>query len=247
MALLHLAVCDDRTEDRERLCRLLEEYGQHNNLELSVDQWSTGEDFLHAFVPGRYQLLFLDIYMNQLNGVETARTIREQDEDCAIVFVTTSTDHALEGFDVNALHYLLKPITAAQLDTVFQRLTRLQKKEPAYITVRSQRLEVRCNVDEIVFAEIYDKRCLIHTKTKTIQTYTPWDEIERQVPVNLFLRCHRSYLVNMSYITRMEDTQFTVHDQHLIPIRKNDRQTLKQRYLDYLFATTRNSDAEHYD
>ena len=155
--MLHLAVCDDRTEDRERLCRLLEEYGQHNNLELSVDQWSTGEDFLHAFVPGRYQLLFLDIYMNQLNGVETARTIREQDEDCAIVFVTTSTDHALEGFDVNALHYLLKPITAAQLDTVFQRLTRLQKKEPAYITVRSQRLEVRCNVDEIVFAEIYDK------------------------------------------------------------------------------------------
>ena len=51
----------------------------------------------------------------------------------------------------------------------------------------------------------------------------------------------------MSYITRMEDTQFTVHDQHLIPIRKNDRQTLKQRYLDYLFATTRSSDAEHYD
>ena len=245
--MLHLAVCDDRTEDRERLCRLLEEYGQHNNLELSVDQWSTGEDFLHAFVPGRYQLLFLDIYLNQLNGVETARTIREQDEDCAIVFVTTRTDHALEGFDVNALHYLLNPITAAQLDTGFHRLTRLQKKEPAYITVRSQRLEVRCNVDEIVFAEIYDKLCLIHTKTNTIQTYTPLDEIERQVPVNLFLRCHRSYLVNMSYITRMEDTQFTVHDQHLIPIRKNDRQTLKQRYLDYLFATTRSSDAEHYD
>ena len=88
---------------------------------------------------------------------------------------------------------------------------------------------------------------MIHTKTNTIQTYTPLDEIERQVPVNLFLRCHRSYLVNMSYITRMEDTQFTVHDQHLIPIRKNDRQTLKQRYLDYLFATTRNSDDEHYD
>ena len=245
--MLHLAVCDDRTEDRERLCRLLEEYGQHNNLELSVDQWSTGEDFLHAFVPGRYQLLFLDIYMKQINGVETARTLREKDENCAIVFVTTSPEHAVDGFNVNALHYLLKPITAAQLDTVFQRLTRLQKKEPAYITVRSQRLEVRCNVDEIVFAEIYDKLCLIHTKTKTIQTYTPLDEIERQIPGGLFLRCHRSYLVNMSYITRMEDTQFTVHDQHLIPIRKNDRQTLKQRYLDYLFATTRSSDAEHYD
>ena len=245
--MLHLAVCDDRMEDRKKLCRLLNEYGQYNNLELTVDQWSTGEDFLLSFAPGRYQLVFLDIYMKQINGVETARTIREQDEDCAIVFVTTSPEHAVEGFSVNALHYLLKPLTAAQLDTVFQRLTRLQKKEPAYITVRSQRLEVRCNVDEIIFAEIYDKLCLIHTKTNTIQTYTPLDEIERQVPVNLFLRCHRSYLVNMSYITRMEDTQFTVHDQHLIPIRKNDRQTLKQRYLDYLFATTRSSDAEHYD
>ena len=247
MALLHLAVCDDRMEDRKKLCRLLKEYGQYNNLELTVDQWGTGEDLLRAFSPGHYHLLFLDIYMKQLNGVETARTLREQDENCAIVFVTTSPEHAVDGFNVNALHYLLKPITAAQLDTVFQRLTRLQKKEPAYITVRSQRLEVRCNVDEIVFAEIYDKLCLIHTKTNTIQTYTPLDEIERQVPVNLFLRCHRSYLVNMSYITRMEDTQFTVHDKHLIPIRKNDRQTLKQLYLDYLFATTRNSDAEHYD
>lgn len=245
--MLHLAICDDRMEDRKRLCRLLKEYGQYNNLELTVDQWSTGEDLLRAFAPGHYHLLFLDIYMKQLNGVETARTLREQDENCAIVFVTTSPEHAVDGFNVNALHYLLKPITAAQLDTVFQRLTRLQKKEPAYITVRSQRLEVRCNVDEIVFAEIYDKLCLIHTKTSTIQTYTPLDEIERQVPCGLFLRCHRSYLVNMSYITRMEDTQFTVQDKHLIPIRKNDRQTLKQRYLDYLFSTTRSSDAEHYD
>lgn len=245
--MLHLAVCDDRTEDRERLCRLLEEYGQCNNLELTIDQWSTGEEFLLAFAPGRYQLLFLDIYMKQINGVETARTLREQDENCAIVFVTTSQEHAVDGFDVNALHYLLKPITAAQLEAVFQRLTRLQKKEPAYITVRSQRLDVRCNVNDILFAEIYDKLCLIHTKTNTIQTYTPLDEIERQLPASLFLRCHRSYLANMSYITRMEDTQFTVHDQHHIPIRKNDRQALKQRYLDYLFATTRNSDAKHYD
>ena len=245
--MLRLAVCDDRTDDRERLCRLLEEYGKHNNLELTIEQWSTGEDFLLAFAPGRYQILFLDIYMKQINGVETARILREQDESCAIVFVTTSPEHAVDGFDVNALHYLLKPITAAQLEAVFQRLKRLQKKEPPYITVRSQRLDVRCNVSEILFAEIYDKLCLIHTKTNTIQTYTPLDEIERQVPDKLFLRCHRSYLVNMSYITRMEDTQFTVHEHHSIPIRKSDRQALKQRYLDYLFTTTRNSDAEHYD
>ena len=61
--MLHLAVCDDRMEDRKKLCRLLKEYGQYNNLELTVDQWNTGEDLLLAFAPGRYQLLFLDIYM----------------------------------------------------------------------------------------------------------------------------------------------------------------------------------------
>ena len=114
--MLRLAICDDRTEDRERLCRLLKEYGQYNNLELTVDQWSTGEDFLLSFAPGRYQLVFLDIYMKQINGVETARTIREQDEDCAIVFVTTSPEHAVEGFSVNALHYLLKPLRISPYD-----------------------------------------------------------------------------------------------------------------------------------
>ncbi len=241
--MLHLAVCDDRTEDRARLCRLLEEYGQHNHLELTVDQWTTGEDFLHAFAPGQYQVLFLDIYMGQINGVETARAIREQDEDCAIVFVTTSTEHALEGFGVNALHYLLKPVTADQLKMVFQRLSRFCEEEPAYLTVKSQRIQVRCKIKNILYVEVYDKLCLIHTKADTIQTYMPLDEVARQLPEKLFLRCHRSYLVNMSHVSRLEEGTFLISDGHSVPIRQGDKLALKQRYLDYVFAATREGEA----
>lgn len=236
---MRIAICEDHQDDRTYLKQLITRYCQTQGLEVEIDEFSSGEALLEAFETQRFALLFLDVYMQQLNGLQTAAAIRQMDAECLLVFVTTSREHAIEGFVVKALHYLIKPITEEQVNEVFQRCKPLLQENMKCLEILANRIPVKIPLKGIHYIEVYDKTCFIHMEQELVKTYTSLDEIDQQLDKPVFLRCHRSYIVNMRYIVNVGDNDFLLHTGVRIPISKAKKQVIKQQYLHFLFSAAR--------
>jgi len=236
---MNIAICDDLTDDKHRLYHSLTNYCESNFIKVAIAEYDSGESMLQNFSKAMFDVIFLDIYMDGLNGVDTAKKIREIDNDCLLVFVTTSKEHALDGFAVNALHYLVKPVNDEKTAEVFNRCKKILNAAQQYIEVISDRLLVKIPVKSIHYIEVYDKACFIHKDSEAIKTYLPLEEIEKQLAARHFLRCHRSYIVNMRSIVSVEENDFVLQSGKLVPIRQSEKQSIKQKYMNFLFSLTR--------
>lgn len=236
---MRIAICDDLYCDKAVLRRLIDKYCADYCLETEIFEFDSGEDFLADFIVGKFQVVFLDIYMDGIDGITVAQKIREMDSDCIIIFTTTSFDYAVTGFAVKALHYLVKPVAYEQIVDTFSRCQKTLAHTMQYIEVLSNKIKIKILLKDIIYVEVYDKTSLIHTKSNIVKTYLPINKIEGQLRNKSFLRCHRSYLVNMRYVDNILKDDFLLKNGEKIPIRKADKLFIKQTYADYLFALTR--------
>jgi len=148
---IRIAICDDQKSDREILLTLLSSYLDQNNLCARIDEFESGEAFLEADTT-RYSLVFMDIFMGKLNGMETARKIIQKNQKIQIVFASTSIDFAAEAFNIEALHYIVKPIEEAQvysvLDIFFESFYSMRT-----VSVKVGRLEEYVYLSDILYIE----------------------------------------------------------------------------------------------
>jgi DNA-binding LytR/AlgR family response regulator len=210
-----------------------------HSIDCTISKFERGDDLLADIKYKQYDILFLDIYMEGKNGVETACTIRDTGLDCIIIFTTTSLDHALDGFEVGAMHYLIKPLNYEKVESGLDRCNQIFSQSTQYIEVKSGRTITRILLKDLIFAEVYSNTLLIHTVSKEVKTYVSLDNFMKLLPAENFLRCHRSYVVNMNFITSQDDSDFILKDNVRIPIPKKDKQLMRQKYSDYLFSRVR--------
>jgi len=236
---MEIAICDDLNEDKYCLFNSINTYCETNFINVTITGYDSGESLLEKFKKDFFNIIFLDIYMNGLSGIDTAKRIRKIDKDCVLIFVTTSSEHALDGFAVNALHYLVKPMTVAKITEVFTRCQKVINTAQQFIEVMSNRVLVKILIKSINFIEVYDKACFIHKDSEVIKTYLSLGEIATQLDTKIFLHCHRSYIVNMRYIINVADNDFILQSGTSIPIRRAEKQSIKQIYMNYLFSLTR--------
>ncbi len=239
---MKIAVCDDQATDREKLSEYLTSYTHRLLLNVEIVPFRSGEELLCAFSKGAFQLIFLDIYMDGISGVETAFRIREKDPDCVLVFATSSPGFRAEGFDVGAIHYLIKPVTREGVEAVLSRCRRLIGEAMKQIEIMVDRRNVRVRMGDILYAEVYGKTVLIHTLEGALKTRITLGELAVLLEEASFLPCHRCYIVNMRYITEMEESDFVLENGACIPIRKNGRQKTKDAYIQYVFDAVRRRD-----
>lgn len=239
---MDIAICDDLESDKQALQHMINKYCNDYNLELEFSTYTNGNDLLSNFTSGKFKLIFLDIYLNNSNltGIEIAKQIRIHDQECIIIFMTTSRDHALDAFKVDAMQYLVKPLDYNNIKHIFDKTQKLFSENMSFIEVPSNGLSVKILLKDIYYIEVYDKTSLIHTNLNTIKTYTPLSKLWELLDGSSFLRCHRSYIVNMFYIDDILETDFLLKDGKKIPIRKEDSSDIKQTYSDYFFEKMRN-------
>lgn len=236
---MKIAVCDDSNYDKHRLFNKLQRYCASNFVHVAIAEYDSGEALLENFTENMFDIIFLDICMAGLNGIDTAKNIREIDSHCLIVFVTSSREYALDGFAVNAIHYLIKPVSPENIAEVFKRCQTICNITQQYIEVISERIPVKVFVNAICFIEVYDKASFIHTDSEVIKTYLSLEEITRQLDRRFFLRCHRSYIVNMRSIANVSDNDFILKSGKMIPIRQSEKQRIKKMYTNFLFSLAR--------
>ena len=239
---MNIIICEDLEEDAVSLSRSVEKYFYDINGVADISVYNNGDALLEDFAAGKINnsdIIFLDIYMPGTDGVETAKKIRETDKNIVIVFTTTSRDHSLEGYSVYAFQYLVKPVAYPEVKTVLDKCMERFADSARFIEVISGRLKVKICLKDIIYIESFKTELHIHTADNTVKTFLRLFEIEKQLENSTFLRTQRSYIVNMRYIKKMTAAGFLLINDKLIPFRKNDKLTVKQAYMDYMFALSR--------
>lgn len=226
-----IAICDDEELIREQVKKLVAK----QRPDASTDLYSTGEELLAA--NKSFDVVFLDIQMDGLNGIETARKLRKENAQTILIFITGIREYVFEAFDVHAFHYLLKPIEEKKFREVFRQAEaeaeKLEKQAPKLLWIKSGKRKLPLRQDGILYIENRAKKLEIHTEEGVIETYASMQDAQAQLK-EAFFRCHRGYLVNMAYIAEYSRTSITLTNGDTIYMAKEKYSLFVKQYLRYL-------------
>lgn len=217
--MVTIAVCDDENNQRRHIVEIL----SHITLKgpLHISEYASGEELLDAIRHGySANIYFLDVYMGVANGVEIAREIREFDKNCAIIFATNSRDHAVDGYGVHALQYLLKPLDERSVgDALDQALEQLSSREDRCISMSNKQGVYRISYSDILYVESNARIALVHTHQKEpLCFYIRLDELEQRLDDERFYRCHKSMIVNLDHVHLVSGSTIVMEDGNSIPV-----------------------------
>lgn len=231
---MNIAVCEDTQADREALCAYIRDYCSEHAYKCKISVYETGEPLLEAFSPGAFNLLFLDIFMPGISGVEVAQKIRETDPDCLLVFITTSADFAMDGFLVQASGYVVKPISRAKMAGVMHACRYEFEKNSRAIEIPQSGGNVLVSVADLLYVEVFGKKSVFHMKRGNITSRMPLETVESLLGGVPFLRCHRSYIINMNHVDDAREDDFLMNNGDAVPIRINGKNAVKMAMASYI-------------
>ena len=236
---MRIAIVDDfasdRTKLRDTLSRIMPEYG----IALSgCDEFESGEAFLGRYAARQYDLVFLDVYMNRLSGIDTARAIRKLDEDVLIVLITTSNSFASESYEVHALYYLLKPFSDEDVRRMIiaAELESRQKEHvvelPGGVPVLLRRILYTdySNHSVTVYLDGGEEKKVWSSQQQMESLLCSREE---------FATCTKGVIVNLEWIDRMDERMITLKNGVELPVARARRADLKSRHAEYLFSRLR--------
>lgn len=233
---MKIAIIEDSPQEQYQLIEYLKTYNQLKHLELEIDHFESGEVFF-ASNNEDYDILFIDVYLSGMNGLEIAKRIRQKNEDKILIFVTTSKDHAVESYRVNAFDYLVKPYQYELLVEVMERCLKQLNTKSNYIQVKEGRIQVKVLLKDIIYTDYNNHYIQIHTAKRIIKSYMPFDQFAPMLLGNpSFLNCYRNCIINMDKVSKMDTTDFLMDNQERIPIARAKRAEIRQKYADYQFA-----------
>jgi len=184
---LDIAICDDNEKDRGILETLLHSICSEWNLTARILHYSSGEEFLSAQAPP-IDIIFMDIYRGGINGVEAARDISRAGRG-RFIFTTASREYALEAFALNAAHYLLKPLTKNAVREALGRcLPKREDEHPKLLEIKTRQGIVSIPMENIVYIEVLNKICTVHTEKNSFQTYISLDALSELLDGTSFIR-----------------------------------------------------------
>jgi DNA-binding LytR/AlgR family response regulator len=232
---MNIAICDDTGSDAERLRGFLLVYFEQNGFAGGIQIFGSGEALLDVVSPGRFDVVFLDVYMGGITGVETAKRIRESDPNCLLVFVTVSDSHMRDGFGLRAASYLEKPLTPEKLEVALMQCRDLFLKNARYIEIKSGEKKLRIPYNRIIFVEVKGRSVFFNTDTKEVfEAHMKMADVKRQLDSPFFLCCHRSFIINMNYATDIRGNDIIMKGGQLIPIRINGRKEVVNAINEFL-------------
>lgn len=197
--MVSIAVCDDELLEclkiSARIRSLMEEMG----IACCVEQFGSGEELLRA--QERFDIIFLDILMEGMDGMETAKRCRELAFEKTLIFITSSRSYVWDAYDVEAFHYLVKPVDDEKLKAVLRRAA---KKEQCagrdYIVVSRERQRRKIFLDSVWYFEIKGRQIDVHQENEVFTYYEQIGLLEKQLEGKGFFRCHKSYLINLKHV-----------------------------------------------
>lgn len=222
-SMLRIAVVDDELEQRELIERYLTRFAQEQHREIAVNTYCNAFDFLSVF-DQRYDAVFLDIQMPDVNGIKVAEEIRATDQRVKIVFITNLGQYAVQGYAVRAMDFIVKPL---EWETFQEKMLRFcsdyDDELPRFVTIHNAEGLVRLRTDRILFAELLNRKLHVHTLDGQYSVYESLRDFEKQLgDDDRFFRCHASVLVSLMYVEQVRGNSALVAGKE-VPVSKQKR------------------------
>jgi len=238
---IRIALCDDETACHDTTKKLLAEYAQKtSSISYELSCFSSGRELLNYINANEtFDIYILDIIMPDINGIRLGVTLREQNDDGLIIYLTSSPDFAVESYNTDALHYLLKPIDSSRffrcMDKALNRLNRSLKENISIKTSDSTRIVPVC---DILYAERVNRHIRYYLNDNTVIDSITFNGTFRNA-ISLLVSCHdflivgSSFVVNLYYVTEVTKTDMVIAGNCLVPIPRRTYKTVKSKWADY--------------
>lgn len=232
---LKAAVCEDNIEDMQHMRSIIEQSG----FAVQAEYFDSGEKFITSFHSGIYDIIFLDVYMKGITGVEVAESIRRSDENVVLAFTTVSEEHALDGYRLGALKYLVKPACLANVQDALAlaEMKRRLRKTGTFL-VGGKYMEIA--IDRILYLEQRDHTIWLYLDDEVLRLSQNMrmKKIADMLPSPPFIRCHHSYIANMDYVAEL-DRDFLMKNGETVYVRQADIKKCGDIYKAYMLDKIR--------
>lgn len=234
---MRIAICDDDEAQRLLIQKYVEEWALDNKVRMETKLFASSESFWFAWEDdSAYDLLVFDIEMGQMSGMELATKIRREDEDIPILFVTGYDSYMAQGFEVAALHYLLKPLRKEKFFEVLDKFNkmRLRRTQEEKILFRTEKGPLSLPVSRIWYIEAMAHQCILYTEdTSYVLCSSISEMIKRLCGRREFVRCHRSYLVNVRHISAIVKPELILDDGRRIPVSRSAEKEVGKVFIEF--------------
>lgn len=231
--MVRIAVVEDDRGYAEKLRKYLERYQEESKNKLSIAYFQDGEDIALEY-RGGFDIILMDIEMQFMNGMTAAEKIRELDDEVVIMFITNTPQYAMKGYMVNALDYVMKPLSyfafSQKLDRALARMERRRKK---YIPISIKGGMKKIEVSGIYYVEVRDHDLIFHTAEGDYETKGAMREVEASLGEEHFFRCNKCYLVNLEHVGGIQGNDLLV-GREMIQVSRSRKKELLNRLNDYM-------------
>ena len=227
--MIQVAIVEDDKNYAASLKKYILRYEEEQNIKFLVEWFEDGEDIAEEY-KGHFDIILMDIEMQFMDGMSAAKKIREVDEEVIIMFITNSPQYAMQGYAVDALDYVLKPINYYAFSQRLTRaLSRMKKQEETYLTLNYRGGVQKIRISDLYYVEVRDHDLIYHTKDGNIMIRGTMREAEENLKEESFFRCNKAYLVNLEYVDGFENGDALVAGERLMVSRAR-----KKEFLDAL-------------
>ncbi len=232
--MIRLAICDDDKRFLKEAAEFVRAYFEARGKEYSLALANDAQSFAESFQADVFDIVILDIVMPVRTGIEVSKIIFERDRNCLIAFVTSSPDFAIQGYGVNAVSYLLKPLTGEKIAALLDEcLQRRDKSRSRSIIVKCSRQNRKVNLDRTIYLESRNKQVLIHCDDETISSMGKLGDYLLCLP-DTFIQIHKSYVVNLARVKSMSRNEMISDNDSHIPISRPFQKEAARRYFEYV-------------
>lgn len=234
---MNIAIVEDTARDCEWLTGRLEQYLTSRHLTYQLYTYKQAEDFVAALDTITFQIVFMDIYLTDMTGIEAASILRQKDRDCKLIILTVSDEYLYQGYQVHASHYLIKPATDRDFWEAMERCMLKPAYEVPVLDVVFDGLPLQLNTETILYLQSHKRDVLIQTSTQPLLTTGPFHILAERLSVDSrFLLVLRGIMVNMDHVASVSDTLITMKNGDKLPYNVRNRKQVQQSYRNYIFS-----------
>lgn len=228
-----VAIVDDSNIDAEYVQSILSAWAQDRQVGVQAQRFVSAENFLFHYADDKdWDILLLDIEMGAMDGVSLAKKIRQENDSVQIVFITGFADYISEGYEVSALHYLMKPVKQEKMFAVLDRAVAAMQKTERVILLPVGGEMLRLPVWQVQYVEAFSHTVAIVTDADMIHVKMSITEIEKMLGDG-FVRCHRSYLVGLKHIARLSKTEVILDSGKILPLSRSAAASVHKAFIAY--------------
>lgn len=238
--MIRIAIVEDEPGFVTILKNYLQRYEKEQQISFAVSVFSDGLDIVTDY-RAEYDIILLDIQMKHLNGMETAEKIRKQDDDVAFIFVTSTVQYAVQGYLVDALGYVVKPVPYLAFSKILDKAVKqVQKRQnKSYLTIEVEGGQLRLDVSSIYYIESQRHNILIHAEKGDFLTAGPMKKTEELLTGKGFAKCHNAYLINLAHVRGVLQSSVLLTQNIDLPVSRTRKKAFMDALTDYIGGVNR--------